>query len=613
MAGLLSGMGVLKDVFRRMPGRLRSQLGLSFAGAVAVSLSQIAVVGAVALLATALSSPDSLGVSGRMATVRALLPSIVFADPRNVVIFFAAATGGAVLCNNVLKAVYAYWAARVSRQVEHYYATQLLDVLIRAPYEWHTSRKKSDVIAVLAWTTYYGAATSNVILLLCDGLSLALVAAAVVAVDPVVGGFGLLLISLAGYGLALGSRRWLDASAERQRAWTVGRSRTSHMALMGVRDIKLFGREAPVVERYSGQMLDGVGVNAKLEFIRPLPAYALETLGLVGISAAVIVMALRGASTAYMAGTMALVAAAGWRLLPSVGKMLNSMTMIRVSLPYLRQVEEWQAEVCVRAVPADPGGGEPEGGFARELVLSGISFGYQGCDRMALSGVDLRIDRGAVVGIVGGSGSGKSTLMDVLCGLLSPSAGRMEIDGRAMDEREARSWQVKSVGYVSQAPFIFNGTLAENIAFSLDEKEIDRERVLHSCEMAAVDFLSDLPQGLDSPIGDAGILLSGGQRQRVAIARALYRDPAVLIFDEATSSLDTRSEASIQETILGLRGSRTLVIVAHRLSTVEACDEVYWIDRGKVRMRGGAAEVLAAYREFLTEHPAEAETVSAVA
>ena len=296
--------------------------------------------------------------------------------------------------------------------------------------------------------------------------------------------------------------------------------------------------------------------------------------------------------------------------------MLNSVAMVRVSLPYLRQVEDWLAEIRVRAVPAVPagaGGGEPEGGFARELVLSGISFGYQGCERLALSEVDLRINRGAVVGIVGGSGSGKSTLMDVLCGLLSPSAGRMEIDGRAMDEGEARSWQVKSVGYVSQAPFIFNGTLAENIAFSLDEKEIDRARVLRSCEMAAMDFLSDLPQGLDSPIGDAGILLSGGQRQRVAIARALYRDPAVLIFDEATSSLDTRSEASIQETILGLRGSRTLVIVAHRLSTVEACDEVYWIDRGKVRMRGGAAEVLAAYREFLTEHPAEAETVSAVA
>ncbi|MEF2230111.1 MAG: ABC transporter ATP-binding protein [Pseudodesulfovibrio sp.] len=609
MAGLLDGMKIFETAYGRMPGSLRSRLGLSVAGALAVSLSQIGVVGFVALLAAALSSPETLATTGRLAVVRAYLPDALFADPRSIVVFFAVMSAVAVVANNILRAAYAYWAVQVSKLIERHYSCELLEVLLRAPYEWHTGRKKSDVMSVLAWTNYYGAASSNMILVLCDILSLLLVAVAVVIVDPVIGGGGLLLVSLTGYGLALGGRRWLDASAERQRAWAISKARTTYMALMGVRDIKLFGQETRILARFSDQMREGVGINAELELVKPMPTYILETLGFVGISVAVVVMARKGVSTAYMAGTMALVAAAGWRLLPTVGKMLNSIGMLRVTVPYLRQVEDYHAEIAGCAEPSLYEGVEPVRGFERELRMADISFSYRSGGRTVLSGVGMRVPKGGVVGVVGSSGSGKSTLMDILCGLLVAGEGRLEIDGQTMGAEATRRWQVENVGYVSQSPFIFNGTLAENVAFSLDEGEIDRERVLDSCRMAAVDFLDDLAQGVDSVIGDAGVLLSGGQRQRVAIARALYRDPEVLIFDEATSSLDTRSEGAIQETILGLRGTRTLVIVAHRLSTVEACDVVYWIDRGVLRMAGSAAEVLAEYRRYLSDRAMEAGSV----
>jgi len=606
VAGLLEGMRFFREAHGRMPGRLRLRISLSAAGALAVSLSQIGVVGFVALLAAALSSPETLATTGKLAVVRSFLPEAVFADVNTIVIFFAVMSAVAVVGNNVLRVGYACWAAYVGKLVERHYACEFLDLLLRAPYEWHTGRKKADVISFLAWTNYYNTATSNFILILCDLLSLLLVAVAVVAIDPVVGGGGLLLVLLVGYGLALGGKLWLDAAAERQRRWTVEKGRTSYMALMGVRDIKLFGRESRILDRYDRQMLEGVGINSRLELIKPLPGSLLEVMGFLGIACAVIYMAAQGASTAYMAGTMALVAAVGWRLLPSVGKVINSIGMIRLTLPYLRQVERCRAEILEDAVPHASGDGAVSAGFERELRMRGIGFSYRGGAKPALTGVEVLIPKGAVVGIVGGSGSGKSTLMDILCGLIVPSEGGLEIDGRPMAPEASRIWQVENVGYVSQSPFIFNGTLAENVAFSLDREEIDRERVLESCRMAAVDFLDDLARGLDSVIGDAGVLLSGGQRQRVAIARALYRNPEVLIFDEATSSLDTRSEAAIQDTILGLRGTRTLVIVAHRLSTVEACDVVYWIDRGTLRMAGSAAEVLAEYRLHLADRGMEA-------
>jgi ABC-type bacteriocin/lantibiotic exporter with double-glycine peptidase domain len=204
--------------------------------------------------------------------------------------------------------------------------------------------------------------------------------------------------------------------------------------------------------------------------------------------------------------------------------------------------------------------------------MRNISFAYVD-DAPVLENFFVSIDKGSSLGIMGPSGCGKSTLVDILCGLLTPQSGELVVDGKVLSGDDLAAWRM-NIGYVPQFPYIFDATLAQNVAFGLDSDKIDQDLVRECCTQAGVDFLKQLPHGINSLIGERGIRLSGGQRQRIAIARALYRQPQVLILDEATSALDEEKDAEIRRLITSLKGKQTLVVVSHRPSTVEGCDEV---------------------------------------
>ena len=236
------------------------------------------------------------------------------------------------------------------------------------------------------------------------------------------------------------------------------------------------------------------------------------------------------------------------------------------------------------------------------------SFGTRSCartsasrtrtdGRLALSNIHLRVAPGESIGIVGTTGAGKSTLVDVLLGLLPPTSGRVTIDGEDLAGRE-RAWQ-NQVGYVPQDPYLLDETVRQNIAFGLPDASIDEHRLARACELAQLDeVVRELPDGLDTQIGEGGTRLSGGQRQRVAIARALFHDPAVLVFDEATAALDNYTEREVTRAIAALHGARTLIVVAHRLSTVQSCDRLIFLQDGRVAATGAYNELLgnAAFR-----------------
>ena len=188
--------------------------------------------------------------------------------------------------------------------------------------------------------------------------------------------------------------------------------------------------------------------------------------------------------------------------------------------------------------------------------------------------------------------------MELITGLFSPSKGRILVDGKVLNSELLPDW-LGLIGYVPQSPYIYDGTLAENVAFGSQGAEIDRDRVSECCNMASMqDFMGNMPNGVDSFIGERGVKLSGGQQQRVAIARALYNRPEIMIFDEATSSLDNKSEKAIQNTIYSFKGKQTLIIIAHRLSTVVDCDYLIWMEKGTVKMIGKPDEVLANYQDI---------------
>lgn len=589
-------VSVLKSLPRRLSRPLRIRIYVSFFLAAVVSVTQLSVVVGVSLLGATLSSPTSITESKYFNYVEFLMPQGYWSDPKIILLVVVGVCVGAVTVNNCAKLCNDYWVVTVAREVERSFGIQLLSGFLALPYEWHLSKNSSDLTMSVHWATHYGVFIRSATVIGGDILSVAIVLAGVLFLDPwialcVVGVLGVIAVLL----FSLMKSR-VDYYSNEYREATLKNLRVVNLALQGIKDVKLFGREARLQTASDSKLERCVRMAAKQELFRISPMYILEVVGFLMIFALVFWMLFKGGEFSHIAGTVALLAAAGWKLLPSVNKILGAVTGLRVSWPFVQKAEAYFGDIQVahRSSPCEQSFPLAEG-VEKRIELQGINFSYQG-GGAGLYDVDMAIEKGQAIGIVGPSGSGKSTLVNILSGLLCPQAGEILVDGKSLSSEAIKVWQVASVGYVPQSPYICDATLAENVAFGLWGDDIDQNMVRRCCEMAAMDFIDGLPQGINTPIGERGVRLSGGQQQRVAIARALYKKAEIIIFDEATSSLDTKSEKSIQETIYSLKGQVTLIIVAHRLSTIEECDQVYWIDAGRLHMAGSARAVLDSYR-----------------
>ena len=283
--------------------------------------------------------------------------------------------------------------------------------------------------------------------------------------------------------------------------------------------------------------------------------------------------------------TLGLFAATAFRVMPSIGRVIASIQTIGYNRAFIRTVyrdlqlpRPDESEVVT---PMHLGSG---------VALRGVSFRYANAHRQALDGVSIEVARGEAVGIIGSSGAGKSTLVDVLLGLLAPSSGSIDVDGQSI-ALNVRGWQ-RLIGYVPQSIYLIDDTIRKNVAFGVPERDIDDlavQRALHAAQLD--EFVQSLPSGIDTIVGERGVRLSGGQRQRIGIARALYHDPEVLVLDEATSSLDTETERGVMDAVRDLLGSKTIIIVAHRVSTVSYCSRVYRMEDGRV-VGSGSPDVM---------------------
>jgi ABC-type multidrug transport system fused ATPase/permease subunit len=288
-----------------------------------------------------------------------------------------------------------------------------------------------------------------------------------------------------------------------------------------------------------------------------------------------------------MIPVLGLFAAAAFRLLPSVNRLVTGMQGVRFTAAV---VDSLYADLMLPRPHASERSVVPLS-FSDELVIDALSYRYPLASSNAVDGVSLRIPHGSSIGLIGGSGAGKSTLVDVILGLLTPTSGRVLVDGIDI-QSNIRGWQ-SIIGYVPQTIFLADDTLRRNVAFGLPEELIDDDAVRRALRAAQLEsFVAELPEGWNTGVGERGVRLSGGQRQRIGIARALYHDPQVLVLDEATSALDTETEAGVMADVEALHGAKTLIIVAHRLSTVRNCDVLYRFERGRMAQAGSFAEVI---------------------
>ncbi len=361
-------------------------------------------------------------------------------------------------------------------------------------------------------------------------------------------------------------------------------------SVTGIKEIKVAAKENYFINGYADCGAGYVNAVQKYNLYNSTPRLLIETIAIAGMVGYMLVVMMSGTSLTSLLPQLTVLAAAAARLLPSANRINNYLTSIAYFEPFLDNVSDnLQTEIHDKSISYNIDDYKVKAQVdklpvEKSIVMKDITYRYPGTDKLILDGADMEIPVGKSVGIVGTSGAGKTTIVDVLLGLLEPEKGTITADG--VDVKiNYRGW-LKNVGYIPQTIFMTDSTIRKNVAFGVPEDEIDDNKVWQALKEAALDeFVKELPEGLDTEIGERGIRLSGGQRQRIGIARALFEDPEVLVLDEATSALDNDTEAAIMDSINRLHGRKTLVIIAHRLQTIEKCDMIYSIGDGKATLK----------------------------
>ncbi|MDO8713780.1 MAG: ABC transporter ATP-binding protein [Polynucleobacter sp.] len=552
------------------------------------SFSEIASIGLVLPFLTALTAPER--VFGH-ALAQPLIDVLSLTEPKQlllpITVAFVVGTLFAALTRWIL-----LWAqTKVGHSIGADLSISIYRRTLFQPYSVHASRNSSEVIAGIA--TKANGVVQLIIVPLLGVLSAMLmlmsILFALLAVEPVIavaafGGFGAIyavIISISRAALARDSRRISHESNMVVKAVQEG--------LGGIRDVLIDGTQSVYCDIYRNADLPLRRATANIAIIGASPRYAIEALGMVLIAVLAYYMANRPAGIAGAIPVLGALALGAQRLLPLLQQAYAGWTSVRGGQASLNDALDMLDQplpdyaVAPKTAPME---------FTQCIALHGLSFRYASQSPWVLRGLDLEISKGSRVGFIGATGSGKSTLLDIIMGLLQPTEGDIAIDGVRVTSQNHRSWQAH-IAHVPQSIFLSDSTLAENIAFGVPKEQIDQSRIRLAAQQAQIsDVIESWEMQYETAVGERGVRLSGGQRQRIGIARALYKQADVIVFDEATSALDGETERGVMESIEKLSMELTVLIVAHRLTTLKGCSHVVELADGKVKRVGTYQEII---------------------
>ena len=420
-----------------------------------------------------------------------------------------------------------------------------------------------------------------------------IISVSVLIYDPIIAIVGLIIFVLAYFLLYSLVRKKLVSNGQKLSSVAIDRFRLMNEGFGGIKDVLLLNRSHDFIKRFeeSGAIYArALGVNSA---ISQVPRYFMELIAFgIMIGLVLLLIKLHQGNLGTVLPVLAFYALAAFKLLPALQQIYSSVAEIKGNTAAfeavkddLRKSIDKQSIIVEKKVPIHIK-------LNKEIVLDNISFSYPNKLKNAVSNVNITIPANSVVGLVGSSGSGKSTLIDLLLGLLTPQSGCFYVDGMRISPENKRAWQ-NTLGFVPQSIFLSEGSIAENIAFGVPYRNIDLEQVNKALVLASLtELVAQLPDGVDTHVGERGVQLSGGQRQRLGIARALYHEANILIFDEATSALDGITEKVIMDAIHDFNGQKTIIMIAHRLKTVQKCDIIYLMEQGKIVDQGTYNELL---------------------
>ena len=571
--------GALYVLFHHLSLQRRREFFLLLPLMLVGAAAELFTIGALLPFLAAISAPQG---SPMLDPIRPLLALLGLDTQQQALHLLAASFAVAVLGASALRIALTWASQKFVYGVSYELGVKLYADTLAQPYIYHIQRNTSEIIASVNKVQII---TSETLVPLMSAAVATVIATFIIVglivIDPVValasgcGFVGIYVIasSLVRRRLRRNSVIIAQAQGSRVRAMQEG--------LGGIRDV-LLDRSQPVfVETYEQAEVGFRDGRVRNALYAATPRYVVEAVGTMLIAFVAVAVADRPGGFIEAVPVLGALALGAQRLLPLIQQIYNGWAQLVGNSQNLADVVsllERPALETTGAVETLP--------FADTIALDGIGYVYEGDRLPALSGISLEIRKGARVGIAGKTGSGKSTLMDIVIGLLEPTGGEIRIDGTPLTAANRATWQ-KNIAHVPQAIFLSDASVAENIAFGVKREEIDRERMRRAAEQAELaDVIAALPEGYDTRVGERGIQLSGGQRQRIGIARALYKQASVLVFDEATSALDTDTETAVMEAIERLDRTLTVLIIAHRLSTLEGCDQVVRLEAGRVAKAG---------------------------
>ena len=567
----------------------------------ALLLIALMVVNAFAQTLAIASVMPFLAVVGNPATVETnawlqlAYTELGFEDTRSFLFFLGFVAFFLFMGGIALQALSQWVITRFSFMQQYKLSKRLMGDYLQRPYAFYLNRNSGDLAKTVLQET--GHAVNQALLPAMRLLSFGLTATALIVFLVLVHPW--LALTVAGvlgstYGLIyVVSRAWLSRIGRDRVKANGERFTAAAEAFAGAKEIRLLGREQSYLERFRNPSRRFAHHQANSSLLESMPQYGIEAIAFGGILVLVLFLLGGEGGLGQALPLIGLYGLAGKQLIPAFHKIFGAVASIRFGAAsvdaVLDDLGNRPDSIPLPALVGEPLPIHPQ----RSITLKNVTYRYPSADRDALHRLDVRIPARTTVGFIGSSGAGKSTLIDVVLGLLEPDSGEVLVDGQPVGRDNMRNWQA-ALGYVPQHIFLADQSVAANIALGLLPEEIDMKAVIRAAEMANLhDFvMTDLPEGYNTIIGERGVRLSGGQRQRIGIARALYRDPSVLLFDEATSALDNVTEHAVMDAIYRLSSEKTIILVAHRLTTVQACNRIFVLEQGKV-VEDGTWEELA--------------------
>lgn len=511
-----------------------------------------------------------------------------------------------VLISNLINIVGSIVMVRLAWRIGTDLQRALFGEYLNRPYVFHAKTHSAVLFnnVVRETTRATNDLLQNAFVLVTNIVTSALIIVSVVLLNPTVA--AVMIVGLAGgYVLIyLAVRNWLLRAGQIQSQLFIEQTKIINESLGAIKEILVLRIQTFFQHRFERSSHALGRSAAHTQLVGQSPRHVMECVAAAGLVAIALLAGDREDGIGPWLGKLTFVGFAAYRLLPMLQQAFASIVKIRAErsgfysiAPDLRLARARLQGVGVADLSWQD---RPR----REIQVRGVSFRYDPERPPATNNVSLRIPAGAAVGVVGANGSGKTTLVDLIAGLLIPSAGQIEVDGIVLNHANREAWQSR-IAYVPQNVFMLDATIEQNIALGIPPAGIDRQRLLEASRLAQLDeFVDTLPDGYDHSIGERGTKLSGGQRQRIGIARALYTNASMLILDEATNALDGLTERGLLSTIMGLRGRYTIILIAHRLSTMRACDVIFEVDQGTIKGSGTYVELLRSSKTFqrLTAH-----------